>query len=1239
MAPSHRWRPELSDDALLREAQTLRQRGQYAEALERVEELQSRLRVAQVRPGDPRWGELLAQASVLHRLEDNLDKATELAQTLLEDARRYGWHRLRAEGLLSLARCARRREEYGQAETLAQEALRSLRHRRVPEREARALSLLADLAEARGESERAETLLLEALAIFKRIGAREHLPTGMTTLAGLYRRQGRIDEARELLGEAAELARALNLDFHLATSLYSLGLLHLHGGEAARGRPFMRRALRLYQRLNNHRGAYHAAIGLGEIERALGELDAARALYTSVVTASPPPDLRTRQVAWLNLSLIDLERARWPEAKQALMRVLPEAGGEVRSTCLALLLCAEAGLEDGQAWDDTEREWRASRDAHDPLELDIARSLERAGVLAMKRGEDLSRAARPLAAALEQYSRLRRDPDHARCARLLRELGDRGAPIPVGPFDLTGVIGSGGMGEVWRATHRDEGVAIALKVLTSHAARSNRGREALRDEVRAVATLNHPNIVPIFDHGRFGEAASEMTGRRLKPDNPCIAIELVEGGSLEAHCGRLPWAACRRALLDLLDALAHAHARGLVHRDIKPDNLLIERLSDDDLVIRLSDFGLAQAMGEASHTGIVGTPGYMAPEQFTGAWRQLGPWTDLYAVGCLGWTLVTGAPPFAHASIAELRDAHLSQAPPRLRPTVPVPDGFEPWLRRLLRKRPEERFQRAADALFALRQLPEDAPVYTGPMRHEPAASPASSSTFYFDLDPVGVPQSVHDPWPVAPSRPPPIPETWRHALRPLARLSSVGRNLVPLRDVPLVGRKEERRRCWEAVRSREPRVILIRGEAGVGRTRLAVALLRYAHETGAAETLRGTPGGSSELAEAIAKHHRWTGLSTPALLSAAQAWLEAFGAEQEAFALAELIRPGATSEPLTEPVARARVALDALCRLSRERSVVLLLDDAHEDPEAHALAWHLLEDPRRPPIVLVLTLREDRLLSNPQLSVPLERLAERPGVVELRLSPLSTLELCALLQGLLKLDPALAEHVAHRSAGNPAIAVELVVAWINEDMLVAGVDGFVARTDIPLPLPEQLHRRWVRRVDDVLEGQSADALPSLELAALLGDTPSPIEWLAACAAAQLTPPPELEDLLLDAGLALPTPEGWRFAHPLLRESLIAVSRAAGRAERLHLACARILAVHGGSTLRRGRHLYAAGQLVEAVPLLLDAMEEARAAGDAQGMEEAAACARDALARAGAAPDDPRWRALANPAVRRRETG
>ncbi len=241
-------------------------------------------------------------------------------------------------------------------------------------------------------------------------------------------------------------------------------------------------------------------------------------------------------------------------------------------------------------------------------------------------------------------------------------------------------IGRGGMGEVWRARQDGLSAPVAVKLLHADPARREDRARAFLVEAQSVAALDHPHIVSILDFGLLTEEEAQGVG--LWPGCPWMATELLTGGSLRE---RQPsgWPELRGWLEALLDALAHAHARGLIHRDLKPDNVLF----DDAGVLRVVDFGLVlqldKAGTEAPFSG--GTPVAMAPEQLSGDWRRQGPWTDLYALGCLGWRLATGRWPHEAAGLPELAAAHAAGRLPPFVPRLALPDGVEAWLRALLR--------------------------------------------------------------------------------------------------------------------------------------------------------------------------------------------------------------------------------------------------------------------------------------------------------------------------------------------------------------------------------------------------------------------------------------------------------------------------------------------------------------------------------------------------------------------------
>ncbi len=275
------------------------------------------------------------------------------------------------------------------------------------------------------------------------------------------------------------------------------------------------------------------------------------------------------------------------------------------------------------------------------------------------------------------------------------------APIRLGPLLLSAPIGRGGMGSVWHGRH-PEGVDVAVKVLRDRYASDEKLLRVFRFEVKSVASLDHPGIVRVYDFGVVPDAAAAASDGKLTAASPWLAMEHASGGTLGDRPQVGSWPLLRDYLLQMLDGLAHSHAREIIHRDLKPRNVLLR----EDGRLALTDFGIAHAVSRASPAhASAGTPGYMAPEQVRGEWRDMGPWTDLYSLGCLAWRLIMGKPPFTgHTRVAVLK-RQLEDAIPRLAPPIELPRGFEPWVRRMLAKAHANRFQCAADAAEELTAL------------------------------------------------------------------------------------------------------------------------------------------------------------------------------------------------------------------------------------------------------------------------------------------------------------------------------------------------------------------------------------------------------------------------------------------------------------------------------------------------------------------------------------------------------
>jgi len=807
------------------------------------------------------------------------------------------------------------------------------------------------------------------------------------------------------------------------------------------------------------------------------------------------------------------------------------------------------------------------------------------------------------------------------------------ASIPLGPFRLARRIGRGGMAEVWSGVHAAQEVPVAVKVMTGPLSRETQYRDAFRNEVQSVASLDHPGVVLVFDHGEVGPEAEEASHGLLPAGSPFLAMELADCDTLEELFPEgLDWSSLRGVLLALLDALAHAHARGVVHRDLKPTNVLAFGGGPGPLRLKLADFGLAHAFelpARPDSTQVVcGTPSYMAPEQFRGEWRDLGPWTDLYSLGCMAWSLATSRPPF-EGMLLDLVRRQLMEPPPELVPLHPVPAGFEGWLRRLLEKEPGNRFSRAADAAWALLALGEPAgngasPAGAVPLRdRSPLSTLPTLSILHLQLPARAAPPTP-GPEPPAPVVSPPLPATWEDPAerQPSRHLTGAGLGLWGLRTVPFVGRRGARSLLWQALADvharRRPRAVALVGAAGNGKTRMAEWIAERAHEVGGATVLRAAhsteAGPADGLPRMLARHLRCVGLSRSEVLTRAEHLLRAAGVSEDGewIGLADLMAPGASEGGADVPPFRPQSSGERfellerhVRRLAAERPVIVLLDDVQWGPEAIAFARHLLErkDAGPLPVLLLLTARGEALAERPLESAALADLLRTDGVREIDIPPLTSEERTALIGELLGLAGDLAERVDQRTGGNPLFAVQLVGDWVQRGLLEAGGAGFALRPGAAVWLPDDLHQVWSDRVERLLEGLPAGAREALEIAATLGTAVDRREHEGACQAAGLAVPPELAESLVANRLAVRTEEGWTFVHAMLRESVERLAREAGRGPAHHRACAAFLATRArtgerGVAERLGRHLLQAGDLEAALTPLLYGARELRERSD-----------------------------------------
>ncbi len=269
-------------------------------------------------------------------------------------------------------------------------------------------------------------------------------------------------------------------------------------------------------------------------------------------------------------------------------------------------------------------------------------------------------------------------------------------------------IATGGMGEVWRATDTVLGREVAVKVMKDEYADDPSFRSRFEAEARSAAALNHPGVASVFDFGDVPSSDESPDGERRPSTRPFLVMELVEGqplSSLLRGNEPMPPTTAADLIAQSAEALATAHALGIVHRDVKPANLMVT----PDGRVKITDFGIARAADGLALTGtgeVLGTPHYISPEQAEG--KKATPASDIYALGVVLYECLAGRRPFAAVSPVATALAHLRDPVPPLPGEVPEP--MRQITMRALEKDPADRFASAADLAGALR----GAPIGTG---------------------------------------------------------------------------------------------------------------------------------------------------------------------------------------------------------------------------------------------------------------------------------------------------------------------------------------------------------------------------------------------------------------------------------------------------------------------------------------------------------------------------------------------
>jgi len=505
-----------------------------------------------------------------------------------------------------------------------------------------------------------------------------------------------------------------------ATALYVRGELHRLRGEFTEAEEAYRQA--------SQRGRKPDP-GLAQLRLAQGQIEAAAAAIRRAVKEAQQGLVRSRILpAYVDIMLavgdVPAARAGAEELSGIASALDVPFVRALSAQATGAVLLAEG---DARAALNTLRDAATGwRDLEVPY--DAARVHVLVGLACRKLGDEET-ARMELDAARETFRELGAAPDLARVEDLFRASASTAASTPIvrkitvalgpgsrlGPYEIVSSVGAGGMGEVFRALDTRLGREVAVKILTAAHANDPDSVRRFEKEARAVASLSHPNVVPLFDVG-------EQDGIRY------AVSEYVAGETLRARLKRGPLTPPEAAEIagQIAEGLSAAHQKGFVHRDIKPENVVLAQAR----IARILDFGLAKRSAalaglsvseqEATQSAfltepgiIAGTVGYMSPEQVRG--EPVDGRSDIFSLGVVLWEMLTGRRPFRGDSPVETLSAILREEPPPDPALVGLPDDFERILRCCLKKRPEDRYDSAADLALDLRRVASDAASAAAP--------------------------------------------------------------------------------------------------------------------------------------------------------------------------------------------------------------------------------------------------------------------------------------------------------------------------------------------------------------------------------------------------------------------------------------------------------------------------------------------------------------------------------------------
>ena len=671
--------------------------------------------------------------------------------------------------------------------------------------------------------------------------------------------------------------------------------------------------------------------------------------------------------------------------------------------------------------------------------------------------------------------------------------------------------------------------------------------EPIGREVVAAALLDHPNIVRVLDFGHTKDQtwmAMEASAHGTLEDHPPKTIEEIDA-----------------VVSRVLEALSYAHARHILHLDLKPSNILL--IDPEKMDVKLADFGQSTLTDEPEDPRAtpVGTPQYMAPEQFSAASHLYGPWTDLYALGCIVFEWSYGRPPFIQGDFLQMGLQHARESlPSDPEPIIDIPPSLVGWIRRALAKPHGVRFQGAMEAFEAWRKA---------------------------------------------------VPESIRH--QTISTPQVISPRLASLRAPPFVGRAAQLSLLGqvldEAIMERAPRLVLMQGPLGIGKSRLAKHFAELEETAGRGRWFY-SHFSSGDLVDPIAVMlSNALGVSGKSVVEAPTLITERLGTHYSVDALMGVVQGtllGNAKLGRLTPALAHRVTASALQEISGARIPIIILDDIQHAIDAVDFCEDVLAA-KQGAVLLIAIMEEttDNLVR--------ERVATwRDNQTDLKIVDMSVPTLTPQ-----QVDDMLSEWVslpAERRA-------DIVIA--SKGMPLVAVANVKHGSEAP---PEHgLENVWARVLATVDEELPIVGRAALEVGAAIGTRVDESLWSDVLT--QLGYPPNANTLVALERLGAIQRKGrsWVFDHPGLQVAVAASVEGTGWWQEIHHQAARVLAERHVSPWDIGQHLEASGDKESPISPWLAAAYQAAVCESphvAQQMQQKAIRSLQAL---DISMDDPRW--------------